>query len=281
MSSQDTGKFREVGGASHVETITTEDGRIEFVLDEGAGQQAPSSAAPRTAPQDAIVSPAAARAPIERLRALPRWMVAAPIAALLLALGLAFGLGGEEGEREEEAAGGGFRPYGGGPVDGKARGEARVAPALNRGVPAPAEEVVEEGFEVSEELPGEVRAAAPAPSVAAEVAAPIVPTTFKPQELNTMNPGLTDEQRKLLQGSGLPTIRPPVEAVPADVEPVEQPSMDEVAPSPDAPPQDEEPRGELLPNGGYQEPYDERDPSTIAPPPLPELTGPPDTALPQ
>jgi hypothetical protein len=264
-----------------VETITTEDGRIEFVLDEGAGQQAPSSAAPRTAPQDAVVSPVAARAPIERLRALPRWMVAAPIAALLLALGLAFGLGGEEGEREDEAAGGGFRPYGGGPVDGKGRGEARGAPALNRGAPAPAEEAVEEGFDVSEEPPGEVRAAAPAQLAPGEVAAPIIPTTFKPQELNSMNPGLTDEQRKLLQGGSLPALRPPVEAVPADVEPVEQPSVDEGAPSLEVAPQDEAPRGELLPNGGYQEPYEDRDPSTIGPPPLPEQLEQQNTALPQ
>jgi hypothetical protein len=278
MSDQDTGKFREVSGSGHVETITAEDGRIEFVIEEGAASSQAGSTTgghaviARTGPVEAVELSPASPGVWERVQAMPRWAMAVPVALLALALALALGRGdGGEGRAEDESAGG-FRPYGGGPVDGAGRGD--KARAATRAPAAPA--LVEEAEEVIEdepmEQPSAVRAAVPEVAPA-EAPMPIVPNNaFKTQELNTMNPGLTDEQRKLLQSANPPQAQPPQLPdqldEPVEVEhPVDVQNEQPAEEVPDETELQPEESGRLrLPNGGYQEPMDDRAPDTIAPP---------------
>jgi hypothetical protein len=269
MSGQDTGKFREVGGAGHVETITSEDGRIEFVLEE-RGVAVPQLVA-RTAPQPAVVAVEASSGLTGRLRALPRWTWALSLAAAGVGLLWWAGSGRQERvEAEQEPVG--FRAYGGGPVEGQGarvrsaappRGQASAEQSAGRPAAMELGEGEQGGEELNEQGLGAVRQAMPV----TDVPPAVVPSSaFRSQGLGTMNPGLTEEQRKLLQVNAPikplhEEVRPPLEEPAPEVLQEPQPALEDHLTE-----QPAEPRGELLPNGGYQEGLEGRDPDTIAPP---------------
>jgi hypothetical protein len=270
MSEQDTGKFRGVHSAESVETVTSEDGRIEFVIGDSVPGIA-EAAERRVAPVQEAEQEAVTASLLDRLKVAPKWMLAVPVALLVVGLGVStLGSGSGASSDEDAEAIEGFRPYGGGPVSGnagRAQGAASTSPANRPARPTtanPRRDFVDDVSEVDDEVYGQVRPSLPPPPSPSSLRPHMPPNAdqeLRPQDLSPFSTGMTPEQREILK-----ELLPPPQAVAPNPNapgpsPIERSATVEEGVYDTAPPPPDEVRPVVE---QYDEPYPDDEPAVEA-----------------